>query len=300
MKLLTKFLSFISLSFLLGSCSKTNSNLYFGLTKEKLNDLIGIKDNETSLDDNKGESYKITYGVKHIYGFFKSSLYNHVTVYDLDYESNDEFPRPSYQDYEEVTFFNDITFITSPSVNPVPKVNADGLVLSLKEATSEGILLKENIKQISTLFNIYYQDYYDDYLVNKNKAPSLNIDLNYGLLSRPNLDNIIKIYDKEFKVKEENTLFINYYGTHNSYLLVELYNNESSSSYEDLKLNRSDFISYNVSTYNFKFNDEFREIYGYNLENNEIKNLESLYKDNIINESSLSLINNIHRSFYNY
>lgn len=303
MKIYTKLISFLSLSLLLVSCSNdTNNKIYFGLDSNKFDILIGVKDKEVSSNDDKGTSYNITYGINHIYGYFNSYLYDNVTVYDITYHSNDEFPRPSYEDYEVVSFFdNEINFITSPNVNPLPKVNADGLNLSLKEAIGEGILLKEDIKQINNLFNIYYQDYIDEYLLDNIKTPTSKDDiLNYGFISRPNLDDIISIYDKEFNVKKEDTLFINYYGRYNSYLLVELVNNEYITSYNDLGLKNEVASKYKVSTFTFTFNDEYREIYGYNLENNDILSLKELYDAYIINSFDLLLINSIHKTFYNY
>ncbi len=303
MKIYTKLLSFLFLGLLLVSCvNDTNNVIYFGLDSNKFDALIGVKDKEVSSNNDKGTSYKTIYGINHIYGYFNSYLYDNVTVYDVVYDSNDEFPRPSYQDYEVVNFFdNEISFITSANVNPLPKVNADGLTLSLKEAIGEGILTKEDIKQINNLFNIYYQDYIDDYLLNNNKTPTSNdIILDYGFVSRPILDDIISIYDKKFNVKEEDTLFINYYGTYNSYLLVELCNNEYISSYNDIGLNNDSASKHKVSTFTFTFNDENREIYGYDLENNDILSLEELYDYYLVNSFDLLLINSIHKTFYNY
>ena len=303
MKFNTKLLSFLSLGLLLVSCSNdTNNKIYFGLDSNKFDILIGVKDKEVSSNNDKGTSYKITYGINHIYGYFNSYLYNNVTVYDVTYNSNDEFPRPSYEDYEVVSFFDDeISFITSANVNPLPKVNADGLTLSLIEAVGEGILTKEDIKQINNLFNIYYQDYIDEYLLDNIKTPTSKDNiLNYGFISRPNLDDIISIYDNEFNVKKEDALFINYYGTYNSYLLVELCNNEYISSFNDLELNNEVASKYKVSNFSFAFNDEYREIYGYNIENNDILSLKELYDAHIINSFDLLLINSIHKTFYNY
>ena len=131
MKFNTKLLSFLSLGLLLVSCSNdTNNKIYFGIDSNKFDALIGVKDKEVSSNNDKGTSYKITYGINHTYGYFNSYLYNNVTVYDVTYNSNDEFPRPSYEDYEVVSFFDDeISFITSANVNPLPKVNADGLII---------------------------------------------------------------------------------------------------------------------------------------------------------------------------
>lgn len=303
MKFNTKLLSFLSLGLLLVSClDDTNNKIYFGLDSNKFDALIGVKDKEVSSNNDKGTSYYITYGINHIYGYFNSYLYNNVTVYDVTYNSNDEFPRPSYEDYEVVSFFDDeISFITSANVNPLPKVNADGLTLSLIEAVGEGILTKEDIKQINNLFNIYYQDYIDEYLLDNIKTPTSKDNiLNYGFISRPNLDDIISIYDNEFNVKKEDTLFINYYGTYNSYLLVELCNNEYISSFNDLELNNEVASKYKVSNFSFAFNDEYREIYGYNIENNDILSLKELYDAHIINSFDLLLINSIHKTFYNY
>ena len=303
MKFNTKLLSFLSLGLLLVSCSNdTNNKIYFGLDSNKFDILIGVKDKEVSSNNDKGTSYKITYGINHIYGYFNSYLYNNVTVYDVTYNSNDEFPRPSYEDYKVVSFFDDeISFITSANVNPLPKVNADGLTLSLIEAIGEGILTKEDIKQIKYLFNIYYQDYIDEYLLDNIKTPTSKDNiLNYGFISRPNLDDIISIYDNEFNVKKEDTLFINYYGRYNSYLLVELCNNEYISSFNDLELNNEVASKYKVSNFSFAFNDEYREIYGYNIENNDILSLKELYDAHIINSFDLLLINSIHKTFYNY
>ena len=127
------------------------------------------------------------------------------------------------------------------------------------------------------MFNIYYQDYIDDYLLNNNKRPtSKDAILDYGFLSRSNLDDVMSIYDKEFNVKKEDSLFINYYGSYNSYLLVKLCNNEYISSYNDLGLNKDLASKYKVSTFTFTFNNESREIYSYNLENNDILSLEEL------------------------
>lgn len=302
MKIYNKLLSFLSLGLLLVSCSNETSKIYFGLDSNKFDSLIGVKDKEVSTNNDKGTNYKVTYGINHIYGYFKSNLYDNVTVYDVVYSSNDEFSRPPYQDYEVVSFFNnEINFITSPNVNPLPKVNADGLTLSLKEAIGEGILIKEDIKQINHLFNIYYQDYIDDYLLYNNKTLSFNsVVEDYGFISRPNLDDIISIYDKEFNVKKEDTLFINYYGTYNSYLLVELCNNEYISSYNDLGLNNAIATKHKVSTFTFEFNDEYREIYGYNLENNVILSLEELHDYYLLDSFNLLLINSIHKTLYHY
>lgn len=151
------------------------------------------------------------------------------------------------------------------------------------------------------MFNIYYQDYIDDYLLNNNKRPtSKDAILDYGFLSRSNLDDVMSIYDKEFNVKKEDTLFNNYYGSYNSYLLVKLYNNEYISSYNDLGLNKDLASKYKVSTFTFTFNNESREIYGYNLENNDILSLEELHDYYLVNSFDLLLINSIHRTFYNY
>ena len=154
------------------------------------------------------------------------------------------------------------------------------------------------------MFNIYYQDYIDDYLLNNNnnnKRPtSKDAILDYGFLSRSNLDDVMSIYDKEFNVKKEDSLFINYYGSYNSYLLVELCNNEYISSYNDLGLNKDLASKYKVSTFKFTFNNESREIYGYNLENNDILSLEELHDYYLVNSFDLLLINSIHRTFYNY
>lgn len=151
------------------------------------------------------------------------------------------------------------------------------------------------------MFNIYYQDYIDDYLLNNNKRPtSKDAILDYGFLSRSNLDDVMSIYDKEFNVKKEDSLFINYYGSYNSYLLVKLCNNEYISSYNDLGLNKDLASKYKVSTITFTFNNESREIYGYNLENNDILSLEELHDYYLVNSFDLLLINSIHRTFYNY
>ena len=151
------------------------------------------------------------------------------------------------------------------------------------------------------MFNIYYQDYIDDYLLNNNKRPtSKDAILDYGFLSRSKLDDDMSIYDKEFNVKKEDTLFNNYYGSYNSYLLVKLYNNEYISSYNDLGLNKDLASKYKVSTFTFTFNNESREIYSYNLENNDILSLEELHDYYLVNSFDLLLINSIHRTFYNY
>lgn len=281
--------------FLLSSCNIEKNN-YFGLTYNDFDKLIGAEDYETSLDAFRGENYKIEYGIEHIFGYFSSRRFKNIIVYNVYYDSNDEFGKPMAMKYEEINLFDDITFITSPSLNPIPKVSADGFNISLIEAISEGILSKEEVAKISSLFNIYYKDYIDDYLKNKGSETSF-LSKDVDILTRKNFKEIIELYSKKFNLDKENVLLMNYYGNFESYYFVELFNNNYDSKFNDLTIDYTSSNKTVIHDYNFIFPTLERSIFAFNNKNNELVPIDEL--DNISVDLT-KYLNEVHKAFYEY